>query len=38
MLHAFFTKKHETLLKISLGQSWTTVHCQSDQLGAPHRT
>jgi len=24
----FITKKHETLLKISAGQSWTTLHCQ----------
>jgi len=34
----FLTKKHETPLKISPGQSWTTVHCQNDQMSAPHRT
>jgi len=34
----FFTKKHETQLKISPGQSWTTLHCQNDRLGALDRT
>jgi len=34
----FFTKKRETQLKISSGQSWTTLHCQNDRLGAPDRT
>jgi len=27
-----FTKKHETQLKVSPGQSWTTIHCQNDRL------
>ena len=31
-------KKHETQLKISPGQSWTTLHCQNDRVGAPDRT
>ena len=31
----FFYQKHETQLKISLGQSWTTLCCQNDRLGAP---
>jgi len=26
----FFTKKHETHLKISPGQIWTTLHYQND--------
>jgi len=34
----FFTKKHEKQLKISPGQSWTTLHCQNDRVGAPDRT
>ena len=34
----FFTKKHEIQLKISPGQSWATLHCQNDRLGAPDRT
>jgi len=34
----FFTKKHDTQLKISPGQSWITLHCQNDRLGAPDRT
>jgi len=34
----FFTKKHETQLKISPDQSRTTLHCQNDRLGAPDRT
>jgi len=34
----FFTKKHETQLKISPGHSWTTLHCQNDRVGAPDRT
>jgi len=34
----FFNKKHETQLKISPGQSWTTLHCQNDRVGAPDRT
>ena len=34
----FFTKKHETVKKISPGQSWTTLHCQNDRVGAPDRT
>jgi len=34
----FFTKKYETQLKISSGQSWTNLHCQNDRLGAPDRT
>jgi len=33
-----FHQKHETRLKISPGQSWTTLHCQNDRLGAPDRT
>jgi len=33
-----FHQKHETPLKVSRGQSWTTLHCQNDQLGAPDRT
>jgi len=31
-------QKHETQFKISPGQSWTTLHCQNDRLGAPDRT
>jgi len=38
MLHAFSPKKHETQLKISPGQSWTTLHCQNNWLGARGRT
>jgi len=34
----FFTKKHETQLKISTGKRWTTLYCQNDRLGAPDRT
>jgi len=34
----FFTKKHETQLKISAGQTWTTLHCQNDRVEAPDRT
>jgi len=34
----FFTKKHETQLKISLGQRWTTLRCQNDRVGTPDRT
>jgi len=34
----FNQKKHETQFKISPGQSWTTLHCQNDRLGAPDRT
>jgi len=34
----FFTQKHETRLKMSAGQSWITLHCQNDCLGAPERT
>ena len=34
----FFTKKHETQLKISPGQNSTTLHCQNDRLGAPDST
>jgi len=34
----FFTKKHETQLKILPGQSWTTLHCQNDRLSASDRT
>jgi len=34
----FFTTKQETQLKISTGQSWTTIHRQNDRLGAPDRT
>ena len=34
----FFTQKHETQLKISPGQRWTTLHCQHDRLGAPDTT
>jgi len=34
----FFTKKHERQLKISPGQSWTTLHRLNDRLGAPDRT
>jgi len=34
----FFTKKDETQLKISPGQSRTTLHCQNSRVGAPDRT
>ena len=34
----FFTKRHETRLKISPGQSRTTLHCQNNRLDAPDRT
>ena len=36
----FYTTKHETQLKISPGQSWTTLHCQNNnnRLDAPDRT
>jgi len=34
----FFAKKHEIQLKISPGQSWTTLHCQNDRLDARDRT
>jgi len=34
----FYPQKHKTWFKISPGQSWTTLHCQNDRLGAPHRT
>ena len=34
----FFTKKHETQLKISPAQSWTTHYCQNDRVGAPDMT
>jgi len=30
-----FHQKHKTQLKISPGESWTTLHCQNDRLGAP---
>jgi len=33
-----FHQKYETQLKISPGQSWTTLHCQNDRLRAPDRT
>ena len=33
-----FHQKHETQLKISPGQSLTTIHCQNDRVGAPDRT
>jgi len=29
---------HQKTLRISPGQSWTTLHCQNDRLGAPDRT
>jgi len=25
-------------IKVSLGYSWTTLHCQNDRLDAPDRT
>jgi len=34
----FLPKKHETQLKISPGQSWTTLLCQYDRRGARDRT
>jgi len=34
----FFTKKHDTQLKLSPGQSSTTLHCQNDRVGAADRT
>ena len=33
-----FHHKDETQLKISPGQSWTTLHCQNDWVEAPDRT
>jgi len=33
----FFTKNTKQF-KISPDQSWTTLHCQNDLLGAPDRT
>ena len=32
-----FHQKHETQLKISPGQSWNTLQCQNDRLGASDR-
>ena len=37
-VECFFTKKHETQLKISPGQSRPTLHCQNNRLDAPDRT
>jgi len=34
----FFITKHETQLNILPGQSWTTLYCQNDRVGAPYRT
>jgi len=34
----FHQKTQNTVLKISPGKSWTTLHCQDDRLGAPNRT
>jgi len=34
----FHQKNTKHSLKISPGQSWTTLHCQNDRLGAPDRT
>jgi len=33
----FHQKTRNTVKKISPGQSWTTLHCQTDRLGAPDR-
>jgi len=33
-----FHQKTQKQFKISPGQSWTTLHCQNDRLGAPDRT
>jgi len=37
MLHAF-TQNPRNTLKISPGQSWTTIDCQNDRLCAGDRT
>jgi len=34
----FFYQKHTKYIKIPPIYSWTTLHCQNNQLGAPERT
>jgi len=36
--YCMLSKTHKAHFKISPGQSWTTLHCQNNQLGAPDRT